>query len=108
TDVYFNTDKECSFPRGLHEWSRYVSQAITQHIDELSDADYGTVLLRFVVDTSGNISELRPLTMKYSTLAKIAFNAIDSGPKWTPAERNGKKVKSIRIQPVTVQDPDRR
>ena len=108
TDVYFNTDKECSFPRGLHEWSRYVSQAITQHIDELSDADYGTVLLRFVVDTSGNISELRPLTMKYSTLAKIAFNAIDSGPKWTPAERNGKKVKSIRIQPVTVQDPSRR
>jgi protein TonB len=92
----------------LHEWSQFIFHAISSHIDEFSDADYGTVLLRFVVDTSGNITDLRPLTKKYSTLAKIAFNAIDSGPKWTPAERNGKKVKTIRIQPVTLQDPDKR
>lgn len=108
TDLYFNTDKECSFPGGMHEWSRYISQAIMSHIDEFSDADYGTVLLRFVVDTSGNISELRLLTKKYSTLAKVAFNAINGGPKWVPAERDGKKVKTIRIQPVTLQNPDKR
>ena len=108
TGLYFNTDKECSFPGGLHEWSRYISQAITKHIDELSDVDYGTVLIRFVVDSSGNISDVRPLTKKYSTIAKIAFNAIDAGPKWVPAERNGKKVKTIRVQPVTLQNPDRR
>jgi len=108
TDLYFNTDKASSFPGGTHEWSHYISQAIISHIDEFSDADYGTVLLRFVVDTFGNISELRPLTKKYSTLAKVAFNAIDGGPKWVPAERHGKKVKTIRIQPVTLQNPDKR
>ncbi|MDE3185051.1 MAG: energy transducer TonB [Bacteroidota bacterium] len=107
TGLYFNTDKECSFPGGMHEWSHFISNAISKHIDELTDADYGTVLLRFVVDTSGNISEVRPLTKKYSRLAMIAFNAIDAGPKWIPAERNGKKVKTIRIQPVTLQNPGR-
>lgn len=106
TGLYLNTDKECSFPGGLHEWSRYISQAITSHIDELSESDYGTVLLRFVIDSSGNISNVRLLTKKYSTLAKIAFSAIDAGPKWIPAERHGKKVKTIRIQPVTLQNPD--
>ncbi len=106
TGLYLNTDKECSFPGGLHEWSRYISQAITSHITELSESDYGTVLIRFIVDSSGNISDVRPLSKKYSTIAKIAFNAIDAGPKWIPAERNGKKVKTIRIQPVTLQNPD--
>jgi len=108
TDLYFNTDKECSFPGGPREWSHFISQAIIKHIDQLSDGDYGTVLMRFVIDSSGNISEVRPLNMKYTTLAKIAFNALDAGPKWIPAERNGKKVKTIRIQPVTLQNPDRR
>ena len=106
TGLYLNVDKECSFPGGLHEWSHYISQAITKHIDELSDVDYGTVLVRFVIDSSGNISDVRPLSKKYSTIAKIAFNAIDAGPKWVPAERHGKKVKTIRIQPVTLQNPD--
>lgn len=105
TGLYLNTDKECSFPGGLHEWSRYISEAITSHITELSESDYGTVLLRFVIDSSGTISDVRPLTKKYSTLAKIAFNEIDAGPKWIPAERHGKKVKTIRIQPVTLQNP---
>jgi len=108
TGLYLNTDKECSFPGGLHEWSRFISQAIISHIDELSDSDYGTVLVRFVIDSSGTISDVTPLTKKYSTLAKIAFNAIDGGPKWIPAERDGKKVKTIRIQPVTLQNPGRR
>jgi hypothetical protein len=108
TGLYFNTDKECSFPGGLREWSRFISQTIVKHIDELTDADYGTVLLRFVIDSSGNISDVRPLNMKYSRLAMIAFNALDAGPKWIPAERDGKKVKTVRIQPVTLQNPDRR
>ena len=108
TDLYFNTDKASSFPGGTHEWSRFISHALGSHIDEFSDADYGTVLLRFVVDTSGDITELRPLSKRYSTLAKVVFNAIDGGPKWVPAERHGKKVKTIRIQPVTLQNPDKR
>ncbi|MEO6869892.1 MAG: energy transducer TonB [Ginsengibacter sp.] len=104
TGISFNNDTLCSFPGGPAAWTRYVSQAIMNHMDELSFDDYGTVLLRFVVDSSGNISDVKPLTMKYSRLAMIAFNAVDSGPKWIPAEKNGKKVKVIRIQPVTVQN----
>ena len=102
SDLYINPDTLATFPGGPSAWNRYVSQAIMKHIEDLSDADYGTVLLRFVVDTSGNVSEVRPLDMKYSKLTMIAFNALDTGPKWIPAIHNGKKVRSIRIQPVTL------
>lgn len=102
TDIDFNNDTSSSFPGGAAEWTRYMSKAIISHIDDFSNADYGTVLLRFVVDSDGSITDVRPLNMKTSRLAIIAFNAIDSGPKWIPAEHDGKKVKSVKIQPVTL------
>lgn len=100
--LYFNCDTLCSFPDGPAGWQRYISKAIASHIDDFSDGDYGTVLIRFAVDSDGKITDVRPLTMKTSRLAMIAFNAIDGGPKWIPAVHDGKKVKTIRIQPVTL------
>jgi hypothetical protein len=38
-------------------------------------------------------------------LVMIGFNAIDGGPKWIPAQYNGKKVKMILIQPLTIANP---
>lgn len=101
-NVDFNNDTISSFPGGAAEWTRYMSKAIISHIDDFSNADYGTVLLRFIVDSDGSITDVRPLNMKTSRLAMIAFNAVDSGPKWIPAVHDGKKVKSIKIQPVTL------
>jgi len=103
--IYINDDTTCTFTGGAVAWQHYITRAIMSHINDLNDADYGTVLLRFVVDTSGNITDLMPLTMKNSDLAKIAFNAIDSGPKWIPGQHDGKKVKMILIQPVTIANP---
>ena len=100
--VYLYCDTACSYQDGPAGWQRYISKAIASHIDDFSDGDYGTVLIRFAVDSDGNITDVRPLTMKTSRLAMIAFNAIDGGPKWIPAVHDGKKVKTIRIQPVTL------
>ncbi len=57
--VYFDIDTLCSFQGGPAEWTRYISKAIIKHVDDLSGADYGTVLLRFVVDTAGNITDVK-------------------------------------------------
>jgi hypothetical protein len=105
TGVYMNNDTLCSFPGGPEAWQRYISKALISHIDDFTDADYGTVLLRFMVDTDGTISDVRPLTMKTSRLAMIGFNAVDGGPKWIPAQHDGKKVKTFVIQPLTLENP---
>ena len=100
--IYIDNDTVCSFPGGREEWLRYISKTLMSHIEDFTQADKGTVLLRFVVDTDGKITSVRPLTLKTSRLAMIAFNAIDGGPNWIPAEHDGKKVKTIMIQPVTL------
>ena len=39
--------------------------------------------------------------MKGSVLARIVVDAIVNGPKWIPAQQNGRLVKAYKEQPVT-------
>ncbi|HEU5365127.1 MAG TPA: energy transducer TonB, partial [Hanamia sp.] len=62
--------------------------------------------VRFIVDKTGTVSDVQATTMKGSKLAEIAVNAIRKGPKWTPAQQNGRFVNAYRLQPVTLQNPN--
>lgn len=102
--VFQKVEIEAKFPGGDKAWSKYISREINRYIDELQDAGKaGTCVVQFIVDREGNISEVEALTMKGTKLAEICVNAIKRGPKWTPAEQNGRKVKAYRKQPVTFQ-----
>ncbi|MBN8788310.1 MAG: energy transducer TonB [Terrimonas sp.] len=102
--VFQKVEIEAQFPGGERAWTKYISREIERYIDELQEAGKaGTCLVQFIVDKEGNISEVEALTMKGTKLAEICVNAIKKGPKWTPAEQNGRKVKAYRKQPVTFQ-----
>lgn len=105
--IFTKVEIEATFPGGLQAWSRYVSRAIQSHIDELSDeSNYGTCVVRFIVDKTGAVSDVQATTMKGTKLAEVAVNAIRNGPKWVPAQQNGRYVNAYRLQPVTLQNPD--
>jgi periplasmic protein TonB len=53
------------------------------------------------------VSDVQATTMKGSKLAEVAVNAIRKGPKWIPAQQNGRMVNAYRLQPVTLTNPDR-
>lgn len=105
--VFTKVEIEASFPGGDAGWSRYVKKEIESHIDELTEAGQsGQCRVRFIVSKDGAVSDVVALTMKGSKLAEIAENAIRKGPKWTPAQQNGRHVNAYREQPVTftIQD----
>ena len=102
--VFQKVEIEAKFPGGEGAWSKYISREINRYIDELQEAGKaGTCVVQFIVDKEGNISEVEALTLKGTKLAEICVNAIKKGPKWVPAEQNGRKVKAYRKQPVTFQ-----
>ena len=101
-------ETEASFPGGPKAWSKYITQAIANNIDKLKRSDYGTCIIRFIVDTNGQVSEVKATTMKKSRLAKISIDAIANGPKWIPAQQNGNFVNAYRLQPITLLDPNER
>lgn len=106
TNVSFAEDTVAQFPGGAAGWTHYITRQIQANINNFTDKDYGTVLLRFFIDSSGNISNVRALTMGGSVLAAIGIKAVQKGPAWTPARQKGKNVKVFRIQPLTLTSPD--
>jgi periplasmic protein TonB len=111
-EILIHVQIQAEFPGGNKAWSDYISRAVSKSMDELvDDGKSGTVVAQFVVDTEGNVSDVKVLGCNeasvancigtQSKLAEIAIAAIKRGPKWTPAEQNGRKVKAYRRQPIT-------
>jgi N-acetylmuramoyl-L-alanine amidase len=103
--VFTKVEVEASFPGGLQAWTKYISEAIMDSIGRFTNRDYGTCVIRFIVNVDGKVSDVIATTMKGTELAKVSINAIKHGPKWIPASQNGKPVAAYRLQPVTLSNP---
>ncbi|MDP4284063.1 MAG: energy transducer TonB [Bacteroidota bacterium] len=105
--IFTKVEIEAQFPGGPQAWAKYVQRAIMRDQDELTDPNnFGTCVVKFIVDRDGVVSDVQATTMKGTKLAEIAVNAIRKGPKWTPAQQNGRFVNAYRLQPVTLTNPD--
>ncbi len=105
--VFDKVEIEASFPGGPTAWSQYISEKIENNLMEFSEKDYGTCIVKFIVDKNGKISDVEAVTMKKSKLAKILMRAIRNGPHWIAAQQNGKPVNAYRLQPVTITQPEK-
>lgn len=101
-EVVIHVDVQASFPGGVNAWMKYVQKSIEKELPDFTDADYGTCIVKFIVDKTGKVSDVQATTMKGTRLAEIAVNAIRSGPRWVPAQQNGHYVNAYRLQPVTL------
>ncbi len=104
--VFIGVEIDATFPGGAGAWTKYVSKAVQGNIDEFSESDYGTCIVKFIVDKTGKVSHVEATTMKNTKLAEIAINAIRKGPDWIPAQQNGRYVNAYRFQPVTFANPN--
>jgi len=104
--VFIGVEIDATFPGGPGAWTKYVSKAVQGSMDEFSESDYGTCMVRFIVDKTGRVSHVEATTMKNTKLAEIAINAVRKGPDWIPAQQNGRYVNAYRFQPVTFTNPN--
>lgn len=104
--VFTKVEIDAQFPGGPGAWTKYVTRAIQAEQDEFTESDYGTCIVKFIVSKDGSVSQVEATTMKGTKLAEISTNAIRKGPKWTPAQQNGRFVNAYRLQPVTLTNPD--
>ncbi|MBK6935634.1 MAG: energy transducer TonB [Chitinophagaceae bacterium] len=103
--IFDRVEVEASFPGGDQMWRKYLERTLNPNIPVDNGAPEGkfTVVIQFVVDKEGNISDVRPLTHHGYGMEAEVMRVIMKGPKWTPAMQNGRIVKAYRKQPVTFQ-----
>ena len=102
----YQLKKKLHFPAVNRHGRDTFKKQYSERLDEFNDNDYGTCIVKFIVDINGNVSNVEATTMKGTTLAEIAINTIRKGPKWIPAMQNGRYVTAARLQPVTLLNPN--
>lgn len=85
---------QARFPDGLAGWTKFLEKNLNRDLPVNNGAPAGiyTVVVSFVVNKEGIISEVQAESDPgYGTGAE-AIRAIKKGPNWIPAEQNGTKV----------------
>jgi protein TonB len=99
--VFTKVENPAEFPGGPDAWRRYLERNLQYPDNAQENGTQGVVRVQFIVDKEGNISEVQALNDPGDNLAEEAVRIIKKGPKWTPAEQNGRKVIYRHIQAIT-------
>lgn len=87
----------------VKKWQTYLADNLeldTLALDTIPPGSY-TVRVQFVVDTAGKITNVKAENDPGYGLAGKAVKVIAAYPDyWTPAGKNGRKIKSYHTQPI--------
>lgn len=94
---------EAQFPGGMPAWKRYLERNLNDRVVEENGGPPGkyTVIVSFRVDKDGNITEVKAENNPGYGTADEAVRVIKKGPKWSPAQQNGRAVIYRQRQSVT-------
>lgn len=92
--VFTLTQVPASFPGGENGWKQYLEKNLNLDLPIDKGAPPGTykVNLNFIIDKSGNISDVQAENDPGFGTKDEAIRIIINGPKWNPASQNGKEV----------------
>ncbi len=103
TTVYKEVEIPASFPGGDTAWRSFMikNMNLTVAVDNGAPDRIYKVIIGFIVDKQGNISELKSLTNYGYGMEKEVTDLLLKSPNWIPAMHNGKVVRSYHKQTVT-------
>ncbi len=90
------------FPGGVYSWIRYLERSLDGDLPKRKGAPIGkyAVIVRFLVDKEGNLSDVKAETDPGYGTAEEAVRVLKNGPKWVPAKQNGVNVPFIHRQAI--------
>jgi periplasmic protein TonB len=103
---FYKVEIDASFPGGMAQWARFLSKNLRYPEDAINQGIGGTVVVQFVVDLEGNVSDVKAISgPETGGLREEAERVIRKSGKWVPAVQNGRHVKAYRWQPVIFEPP---
>lgn len=101
--IFEKVDFEATFPGGLPAWKKHLEKNLkpTVPIDNGAPVGNYTVVVQFIVDKEGIVSDIKALTNFGYGMEQEVIRVIQKGPRWLAANQNGRKVKAYRKQPIT-------
>ena len=99
--VYDVVEQMPSFPGGMKAMMDYLARNIRYPANAKNDLIEGRVILQFIVDEKGRLSDVKVVKSVEPYLDAEAVRVVKSMPRWNPGMQNGKAVKVRYTLPVT-------
>lgn len=99
-EVYVAVEKQAEFPGGIEALMQWLSMNVRYPEDAMKNDAQGRVIVKFVVNPDGSISDPTVLKSVEPSLDQEAIRVVMAMPKWEAAENNGQKVASYFNLPI--------
>lgn len=100
-EVYVAVEKQAEFPGGIEALMQWLSMNVRYPEDAMKNDAQGRVIVKFVVNPDGSISDPTVLKSVEPSLDQEAVRVVMAMPKWEAAENHGQKVASYFNLPIS-------
>lgn len=100
-DVFDKVDEMPHFPNGMAGLMQYLSTNVRYPKDAKESGTQGSVIVSFIVEKDGSISNAKVTKPTYSSLDEEALRVVSAMPKWVPGKQNGEAVRVKYAVPVS-------
>jgi hypothetical protein len=107
--LFQKIETEAQFTGGQKAWQKFLEKKLEINVPIKNGAPAGmyTVVIEFIVDTSGYLSQFKPLTNFGYGMEVEVIRVLEKSPVWIPGTLNGKKVPLYKKQPVSFNIPSK-
>ena len=99
--VFDVVEKMPEYPGGQAALFEYLSTNVKYPADADKQKIQGRVLVTFVVNTDGSITDIEVVKKAFPSLDAEAVRVISGMPKWIPGEQKGQKVRVKYTVPLS-------
>jgi protein TonB len=95
-------DVEAQFPGGSAEMMKYLIKNFKYPDCLMAEYPYGRIFIEFTVNIDGSKEQVKVLKGIAKELDDEAIRVVKNMPNWIPAEKEGEKVRSRKLLPITI------
>jgi protein TonB len=99
-EVFTIVEEMPAFPGGEAERNKFLAENIQYPQQATENGIQGTVYVSFVVDSKGNVTDVKILRGIGGGCDEEALRVVKMMPKWHPGKQNGKNVRVLFNMPI--------
>lgn len=99
-EIYQVVENDPEFENGMEGLYQYLATNIVYPSDAREEKVSGKVLVSFVIEKDGSVSNVKVLRSPDERLSREAERVVKAMPKWKPGRQGGKKVRVQYALPI--------
>jgi len=98
--IFQYVDEMPKFPGGEARMMSYLNRNIRYPVEAQEKGIQGVVVVRFVVDKTGEIKDVAVMRSLDPSCDEEAIRVVKAMPKWIPGKQNGKEIDVYYVLPI--------